>query len=152
MLDTARPGMPYGMIAIMNSGEPGSGYAEAPSRRVTRVGDPRVLILTVAALVLTDIPLARHGNDWQPGYVWAALSVMLALWQLWRHGRLSWAALAAATAFTLLLYGLSIAGVINLGLLTWWIPITSVANILALAILLSPPIRRWVAKQTAPSL
>lgn len=51
---------PYGMIAIMKSGELGSGYAQPPSRRVTRVGDPRVLILTVAALVLTNIPLVRY--------------------------------------------------------------------------------------------
>jgi hypothetical protein len=139
------------MIAIMNSGEPGSGYAEAPSRRVTRVGDPRVLILTVAALVLTNIPLARYRSGGQPDYVWPSLSVLLTLWQFWRHGRISWAALTVATAVTLLLYGLSIAGVINLGLPGWWIPIASAANILALAILLSPPIRRWVAKQPRPS-
>jgi hypothetical protein len=32
----------------------------------------------------------------------------------------------------------------------WWILITGAADILALAILLSPPIRRWVAKKPAP--
>jgi hypothetical protein len=36
--------------------------------------------------------------------------------------------------------------VINTGLPGWWILITGAADILALAILLSPPIRRWVAK------
>ena len=32
----------------------------------------------------------------------------------------------------------------------WWIPITGAADILALAILLSPPIRHWVAKKPVP--
>jgi hypothetical protein len=107
---------------------------------------PRVLILATAALVLTNIPLARYGNG-QPNYVWPSVSVLVTLWQIWRHGRLAWAFLTVATAVTLLLYGLSIAGVIRTGLPGWWIPITGAANILALAILLSPPIRRWVAKQ-----
>jgi hypothetical protein len=140
------------MIGIMKSSELGPGHAGASSRWVARVVDPRVLILTVAALVLTNIPLAGYRSGWRPGYVvWSSLSVLLALWQFWRHGRISWAALTVATAFTVLLYGLSIAGVMNLGLPGWWIPITSVANILALAILLSSPIRRWVAKQPRPS-
>jgi hypothetical protein len=60
--------------------------------------------------------------------------------------------LTAATAVALLLYGLSIAGVISTGLPGWWIPITGAADILALAILLSPTIRRWVARQPAPAL
>ena len=139
------------MIGIMKSRELGSGHAEAPSRWVARVVGPRVLILTVAALVLTNIPLARYRSGGHPDYVWPSLAVLLMLWQFWRHGRSAWAVLTVATAVTLLLYGLSIAGVINLGLPGWWIPITSVANILALAILLSPPIRRWVAKKPAPA-
>jgi hypothetical protein len=140
------------MIGIVKSGEPGSGHAGAASRRAARVAFPRVLILAAAALVLTNMPLARYRSGGQPDFVWSSAGVLLALWQIWRHGRLAWAFLTVATAVALLLYGLSIAGVINTGLPGWWIPITSAADILALAILLSPPIRRWVAKQPAPAL
>jgi hypothetical protein len=38
---------------------------------------------------------------------------------------------------------LSIAGVIDIGLPGWWIPVTGTADIVALVILLSRPIRRW---------
>lgn len=142
----------YGMIGTMKSGEVGSGHAEVASRWVARVAAPRVLILATAALVLTNIPLTRYRSGGQPDFVWTSLGVMLTLWQIWRHGRLAWAVLTAATAVALLLYGLSIAGVINTGLPGWWIPVTGAADILALAILLSPPIRRWVARQPAPAL
>jgi hypothetical protein len=74
------------------------------------------------------------------------------LWQLWQQERFAWAVLIVATAATPLLYGLSIAGVINTGLPRWCIPISVAADILALAILLSPPIRRWVARQPAPAI
>jgi capsular polysaccharide biosynthesis protein len=40
--------------------------------------------------------------------------------------------------------------VLDAGLPGWWILITGAADILALAILLSPRIRRWVAKKAAP--
>lgn len=135
----------------MKSGELGSAHGAAASRWVARVALPRVLILAVAALVLTNIPLTRYRSGGHPDYIWSSLAVLLALWQIWRHGRFAWAALTVATALTLLLYGLAIAAVINTGLPGWWIPITSTADILALAILLSPPIRRWVAKQPAPA-
>ena len=104
----------------------------------------------MAALVQTDIPLVRYRSGGHPNYVWPSLSVLLTLWYIWRHGRLSWAALTVATAWALLLYGLSIGGVVHLGLPGWWLPIASVANVLALAILLSPPVRHWVAKRPAP--
>jgi hypothetical protein len=100
--------------------------------------------------VLTNIPLTRYGSGGDPGYFWSSLSVLVAVWQLWDHRRLAWVALTAATSGTLLLYGLSVAGVINTGLPGWWIPITGAADILALAILLSPPIRGWVAKTARP--
>jgi hypothetical protein len=109
-----------------------------------------VLILAAAALLLTNIPLTRYRSGGQPDYFWSSLSLLLTVWQLWDHRRLAWAALTAVTAATLLLYGLSVARVINTGLPGWWIPITGAADILALAILLSPPIRRWVAKKPAP--
>lgn len=134
----------------MTPGELGSGPAKAASGWATQVTSPRVLILAAAALVLTNIPLTRYGSGGQPDYFWSSLSVLLAVWQLWDHRRLAWAALTAATAATLLICGLSVAGVINIGLSGWWIPITGAADILALAILLSPPIRRWVAKQPVP--
>jgi hypothetical protein len=137
------------MIGIMKSGELGSAHAGAASRWVARVGVPRVLILVAAALVLTNIPLTRYKSGGHPAYVWSSLTVLLALWQIWRHGRFAWAALTMATALTLFLDGLAIAGVVDTGLPGWWIPITSTADILALAILLSPSIRSWIAKQPA---
>jgi len=141
--------VPYGMIGIMTPGELGSGPAKAASGWAARVTSPRVLILAAAALLLTNIPLARYRSGGQPGYFWPSLGGLLAVWQLWDHRRLAWAGLTAATAATLLIYGLSVAGAINAVLPGWWIPIGA-ADILALAILLSPPIRRWVAKQPAP--
>jgi hypothetical protein len=142
----------YGIIGIMKPGELGSGHAEAASHRVARMAAPRVLILAAAALMLTNIPLTRYGSGGQPDYVWSSVGVLLAVWQIWDHGRLAWAALTVATAVALLFYVLFIAGVINTGLPGWRIPVTGAADILALAILLSPPIRRWVARQPAPAL
>jgi hypothetical protein len=133
----------------MTPGELGSESAQAPSGRAARVTGPRVLILAAAALVLTNIPLTRYRSVGQPDYFWSSLSVLLAVWQVWDHRRLAWAALTAATAAALLCCGLSVARVINTALPGWWIPITGTADILALAILLSPPIRRWVAKRPA---
>jgi hypothetical protein len=138
-------------MGVMNSGELGSGHAGAASPWIARVAVPRVLILVTAALVLTNIPLTRYRNGGQPDFVWASLSVLLVLWQIWRHRRFAWAVLIVATAATLVLYGLSIAGVTNTGLPGWWIPITGAADIAALVILLSPPIRGWVARQPAPA-
>jgi hypothetical protein len=40
--------------------------------------------------------------------------------------------------------------VIHTGLPGWWISITGVADVAALAILLGPPIRRWVAPEKDP--
>jgi len=134
----------------MMPGELGSGPAKAPTGRAARLTGPRVLILAAAALLLTNIPLTRYRSGGQPDYFWSSLSVLLTVWQLWDHRRLAWAALTAATAAALLCYGLSVARVINTGLPGWWIPITGAADVLALAILLSPPIRRWVAKKPAP--
>ncbi|MGH3230443.1 MAG: hypothetical protein ACRDOA_18030 [Streptosporangiaceae bacterium] len=131
----------------MKSGELGSGHAKAASGWVAQVAAPQVLILAAAVLVLTNIPLARYGSGGQPDYVWSSVGVLLALWQIWDHGRLAWAAVTVATAVALLLYELSVAGVINTGLPGWWIPVTGAADIAALVILLSPPIRRWVARQ-----
>ena len=133
----------------MMPGELGSGPPSAPSGWAARVTSPRVLILAAAALVLTNIPLTRYRSGGQPDYFLSSLSVLLAVWQLWDRRRLAWAALTAATAAALLFYGLSVAGVTNTGLPGWWIPITGAADILALAILLSPPIRRWVATKPA---
>lgn len=132
----------------MVSGELGSGPAQAASGWAGRVTSPRVLILATAALWLTNIPLTRYRSGGQADYFMESLSLLLAVWQLWDHRRLAWAALTAATAAAPLFYGLSAARVINTFLPGWWIPITSAADILALAILLSPPIRRWVAKRT----
>lgn len=130
----------------MTPGELGSEPARAASGWAIRVTGPQVLILATAALELTNIPLTRYRSGGQPDYFWPSLSVLLAVWQLWDHRRLAWAALTAATAAMLLIYGLSVAGAIDTGLPGWWIPITSAADVLALAILLSPPIRGWVAK------
>jgi hypothetical protein len=133
----------------MTPGELGSGPAKAASGWVARVTSPRVLILAAAALLLTNIPSTCYGSGGQPGYFWSSLGGLLAVWQLWDHRRLAWAALTAVTAAAVLICGLSVAGVINAGLPGWWILITGAADILALAMLLSPPIRRWVAKQPA---
>ena len=136
----------YGMIVIMTPGELGSGPAAAASLRAAQVSRTRVLILAAAALVLTNVPLTGYGSGGHPGYFLSSLSVLLAVWQLWDHRRLAWAALTAAATAALLFYGLSVAGVINTGLPGWWIPITGAADVLALAILHSRPIRDWVAK------
>jgi hypothetical protein len=139
----------HGRIRIMTPGELGSGPAEAASGWATWVTSPRPLILVAGALLLTNIPLTRYRSGGQPDYFWSSLSVLLAMWQLWDHRRLAWAALTAVTAATLLFCGLSVAGVINAGLPGWLIPISGAADILALAILLSPPLRGWVAEQPA---
>jgi hypothetical protein len=133
----------------MTTGELRSGPARVAAGWATRGTSPRALILAAAALLLTNIPLTRYRSGGQADYLWSSLSLLLPTWQLWDRRRLAWAALTVATAATLLVYGLSVAGVINTGLPGWWIPVTGAADILALAILLSPPIRRWVAKQPA---
>jgi len=135
----------YGTIGNMTPGELGSGSAKAAPGWAAFVTSPRVLILATAALVLTNIPLTRYRGGGQPDYVWSSLGVLLTVWQLWGHRRLAWAALTAATAAALPIYGLSVASVINYVLPGWWMLITGAADVLALAILLSPPIRRWVA-------
>jgi hypothetical protein len=141
----------YGMIGIVNSGEVGSGHAGRASNWLARVSVPRVLIPAVAVLVLTNIPLSRYHSGGHLAYVWSSLAVLLILWRIWRHGRLAWGALTAATAITLILYGLAIVGVINTSLPGWWISITGTADIVALAILLSPSVRRWLAEQPDPA-
>jgi hypothetical protein len=141
----------YEMIGIVASSELGSGPAEAASCWTARLASPPVLILAAAALLLTNVPLTLSGSGSEPDYFWPSLGVLLALWQIWRRQRLAWALSIAVTALNLVLYGLSIARVINAGLLGWWIPIAGAADILTLAILLSPSIRRWVAKQPAPA-
>jgi hypothetical protein len=140
----------YGTIGIMMPSKLGSRPAKAASGRATRVTSPRVLILAAVALVLTNIPLTRYGSGRQSDYFWSSLSVLLVAWQLWDHRRLAWAVLTAATAAAPLLYALSVAGVTNYVPPGWWMLVTGAADILALVILLSPPIRRWVAKQPAP--
>ena len=65
-----------------------------------------------------------------------------------KSGALASGPAEAAPAVALVLYALSIAGVIHTGLPGCWLPITGVADIAALAILLSPPIRRWVAPRS----
>jgi hypothetical protein len=124
--------------------DPGGGFPRqrANPRPLTA---PQGLILAVAVLVLTNIPF-RYG------WVWPTVATLLALWELWRHSRLAWAALTAVTALTLVQYGLTAAGVISTSLPRWWIPVPGAADIAALAILLSPPVRRWVAKQPARAL
>lgn len=134
----------------MTSGELGSGSAKASPGSAVCVTSPRILILATAALVLTNIPLTRYRSGGQPDYFWSSLGVLLTVWQLWGHRWLAWAALTAATAAALPIYGLSVAGVINYVLPGWWMLITGAADVLALTVLLSQPIRRWVAKPPAP--
>jgi hypothetical protein len=74
---------------------------------------------------------------------------VLTVWQLWDHRRFAWAFLAVAAAAALPLYGLSVARVITNVMPGWWMLITGPADILALVILLSPPIRRWVVTKPA---
>ena len=83
----------------MKSAELGFGRVGAPSRWIARAGVPRVLILAITALLLTNIPSTRYGG--QPNYVWSSLAVLLVLWQVWRHSRLAWAIVTVATAVTL---------------------------------------------------
>jgi hypothetical protein len=133
------------MIGNMRSGRFARGNAEVASRRGVRVSGPLALILAVSALELTNLPLTRYRSGGQPDYLWAAISVVLVLWQIWRHGRLAWAVLTALTAVTLLVYALSIARVIDTGLPGWWIAVSGAADLLALVLLLGRPIRRWAA-------
>ena len=128
----------------MTSSELRSGHADVAPGRVARVTVPRVLILAAGALVLTDIPLSGYHNGGHIDFVWAPVGVLLAVWQLWDHSRIAWALLTVTTAAALVFYGLSIAGLINIGLPGWWIPVAGAADIAALVILLSRPIRRWV--------
>jgi hypothetical protein len=139
------------MVGIMTPSELGSRPVGAASRGAALVASPRVLILAAAALLLTNIPFTAYGSGGRPEYFWSSLAVLLALWQVWRRRRPVWVLSIAVTAVNLVFYGLSIAGVINTGLPGWWIPIAGAADILVLAILLSPPIRRRVAKQPAPA-
>jgi len=61
----------------MMPGELGSGLAKAASGWAARVSSPRVLILAAAALLLTNIPLARYRSGGQPDYFLSSLSVLL---------------------------------------------------------------------------
>ena len=122
----------------------------AASGWAAQVTRPRALILVASALVLVNIPLTRYGSSNQPEYFWSSLAVLLAAWQLWDHQRLAWVVLTAATAVALPLYALSAAGVINYLQPGRWMVATGAANILALAIFVSPPIRRWVAIRPGP--
>ncbi|HLK79364.1 MAG TPA: hypothetical protein VKU77_37670 [Streptosporangiaceae bacterium] len=128
----------------MASGELRSGHADTAPGWVARVTVPRVLIVAAGALVLTDIPLSGYRNDGHIDFVWVPVGVLLAVWQLWDHSRIAWALLTVTTAAALGFYGLSIAGVITIGLPGWWFPLAGAADIAALLILLSRPIRRWV--------
>ena len=128
----------------MTSSELRSGHAGVAPGWVARVTVPRVLVLAAGALVLTDIPLSGYRNGGHIDFVWAPVGVLIAVWQLWNHSRIAWALLTVATAVTLVFYGLSLAGLINIGLPGWWIPVAGGADIVALVILLSRPIRRWV--------
>ena len=132
------------MMGFMTSSELRSGHADAAAGWVARATVPRVLIVAAGALVLTDIPLSGYRNDGHIDFVWVPVGVLLAVWQLWDHSRIAWALLTLTTAAALVFYGLSIAGVINIGLPGWWIPVAGIADIAALVILLSRPIRRWV--------
>jgi len=133
----------WAMIGSMKSGWLRAGHA-GPLCGPASATVPQVQILAAAALLLTNIPLARYNSGGHPGYEWAIASTLLLMWQVWRHGRLAWAALTVATAVALILYGLSISRVINIGLPGWWIAVGGLADIAALIVLLSPPIRRWV--------
>lgn len=133
----------------MTPSELGAGPANAASGWATRVISPRALILATAALLLTN-GLIRYRSSDQPDYFWSSLGVLLTVWQLWAHGRFAWVLLTGAAAAALPLCALSAAGAINYLLPGWWMLITGPADILALVILLSPPIRRWVAKKPAP--
>ena len=131
------------MMRFMTSSELGSGQADAAVGWVNRATVPRVLILAAAALVLTNIPLSGYRNSGHIDFVWAPVGILLAGWQLWDHSRIAWVLLTGTTAASLVFYGLSLASVISIGLPGWWIPVTGTADIAALAILLSRPIRRW---------
>jgi len=133
----------------MASSELGSRSAGVASGWAARVASPRVLVLAAAVLLLITIPFTHSGNDGQPNYFWSSLAVLLALWQIWRRQRLIWVLAIAVTSANLVFYGLSVAGAVSTGLPGRWIPIA--ADLLVLAILLSPPIRRWVATRPAPA-
>lgn len=140
----------YGTIGIVTPSERVFGPGESTPGWAARVTSPRLLILAAAALVLTNIPLTRYGSGGPPDYIWSSLVVLVTFWQLWGRRRLAWVVSAAATAAALPIYGLSVAGVINYVLPGWWMLITGPANVLAVATLLSPPIRRWITRQPAP--
>ena len=114
-----------------------------PSVR-TWVTNPRVLILAVAALDLSVYPMTRYGSSGGTALMWAMVSTYL-LWRIWRHGQTAWTVLLALAAGTLVLNALVIAGFAHDGQPTWWLPIRTAADILEPAILLSPPVRRWVS-------
>jgi hypothetical protein len=135
---------------VVTSSELGAGQVGAASRWVTPATVPRVLILVVAVLVLANIPLTHFGSG-PPDYVWTTVGTLAGLWRLWDHRRWAWIALIAVLAVTLLIYALAIAGVINMVQPGWWIAITGTGDIAALAILLSRPMRGWVAKRPAPA-
>ena len=132
------------MMTFMTSSELRTAHADVAPGLVARVTVPPVLILAAGALVLTNIPLSGYRNGGHIDFVWAPVSVLLAVRQLWHHSRTAWALLTVTTAAALVFYGLSVAGVINIGLPGWWIAVTGTADIVALAILLSRPVRRWV--------
>jgi hypothetical protein len=136
----------------VTSGELGAGRARVASRWVAPAMVPRVLILIVAAIVLANIPLTHFGSSDPPDYVWTTVGTLAGLWRLWDHRRWAWIALIAVLAVTLVIYALAIAGVINMVQPGWWIAVTGVGDIAALAILLSRPVRGWVAERPAPAL
>jgi hypothetical protein len=133
----------------MTPSELGAGPAKSASGWAARVTSPRALILATAALLLTNA-LTRYRSGDQTDYFWSSLAVLATVWQLWDRRRFAWVIMTTATAAALPLYALSVAGAINYLLPAWWMLVSGPADILALAILLSPPIRRWVAKKPAP--
>jgi hypothetical protein len=142
----------HATIGIMTSGELGSRPAKAAPGWAAWVTSPQALIFATAALLLTNVPLTRYRSGDQPDYFWSSLSVLLTAWQLWGRRRFAWFVLTAAAAAALPIYALSVTGVINYVLPGRWMLITGPADMLALVILLSPPVRRWVAKRPPPVL
>ena len=134
----------------MKSGALASGRAEAAPCVPRWVASPRVLIIAVAVLELTNVPLNGYGNGGHPTFLGPTVSTLTGIWLIWRRQRYVWAIAIAVTAVALILYALSIAGVIHTGLPGWWISVTGVADIAALAILLSPPVRAWVIPKNGP--
>lgn len=103
---------------------------------------PTALILAAVTLEVLSLLLAQYPSDQRGARVfWIAVSLLLYLF-VWRGGLWSWRTMVVLSAI-----GLAFLGAATLAMpFVPGVPMRAVAYAGELALLLQPPVRRWVAK------